>query len=331
MTTVNEEQSSAAALQLLDRGALLIVGGPGSGKTQTMAHRCAQLVERGVAPDRIMVLTFTRAAAASMHRRVRLMVGPAADDILTGTFHSVAHLVFQTYEPEREYTLMDDKTSDLLMERAAQTCFPGMAKYGFSSLLDSVRRQMQQPPLAVLEQQVADVYGALKREGAYWGFDDLLREWLAYLRSPSSAAFREQIQYVLIDEVQDLDEVQYSLIDEMYRSCIGLTAIGDDAQSIYGFRGVSVQELQRFEERYHPARSVQLRRNYRNPPHIVEAARRVLERNQHQRQRQHQRSPQPGYQLPLVWLWLTCGQRARGSRSSPSASRASPIASFSPS
>ena len=111
----------------------------------------------------------------------------AADDILTGTFHSVAHLVFQTYEPEREYALMDDKTSDLLLERAAQQCFPGMAKYGFSSLLDSVRRQMQQPPLAALEQQVADAYVALKREGGYWGFDDLLREWLVYLRSPSSA------------------------------------------------------------------------------------------------------------------------------------------------
>ena len=289
---LNAEQEAAAACHLHDsRTSVLIVGGPGSGKTHTLVHRAARLL-RAADPARVLLLTFTRAAAAAMTERIeRLLPGGVAARVRSGTFHAVAHALLRGHAPP--YHIVDEEEKLLLLDQAVRHVFfdmeeqtQGAYRYSDQDRETTVRSMhgvfnalegAPRPPPSGLQGRVLQRYESFKARDGGWDFRDLLVGWRDYIRSPRwpRGAFR----HVLIDEVQDLNPLQLEILDALHADGAQLVAIGDDAQAIYGFRGSRVDAILDFERRYAPAAQRVLRRNYRNPPAAVALAQAVIAQN----------------------------------------------------
>ena len=271
---LNAEQEAAAACHLHDsRTSVLIVGGPGSGKTHTLVHRAARLL-RAADPARVLLLTFTRAAAAAMTERIeRLLPGGVAARVRSGTFHAVAHALLRGHAPA--YHIVDEEEKLLLLDQAVRHVFYDMEEqtqgaYRYSQEdRESTVRSMHgvfnalegapRPPPSGLQGRVLQKYDEFKHRDGGKDFRDLLVLFRDYIRSPQwpRGAFR----HVLIDEVQDLNPLQLEILDALHADGAQLVAIGDDAQAIYGFRGSRVDAILDFERRYAPAAQRVLRRN----------------------------------------------------------------------
>ena len=305
--TLNDEQEAGVELALDDvKTSVLLLGGPGSGKTHTLVHRGARLLARGVPSEHILLLTFTRAAAASMEARIRALAPHHA--ITCGTFHSVAHVQLQRSLPA--YHIVDELEKELLVTRAVEQALYDLdeangAPYATSTeQIDGLVRGMKEvflglegarkPPPSDLQQRVLARYEALKRAENGLDFHDLLLRWRDAIRhQESNAPF--PYRYVLVDEVQDLNLLQLEILQACHARGAQIVAIGDDAQAIYGFRGSQVEHaVLRFTERFAPARQHVLCRNYRNPPAVIELAEQLIAQN---RQRVH-RTTRPMQQPP---------------------------------
>ncbi|ABP56967.1 UvrD/REP helicase [Salinispora tropica CNB-440] len=227
-------------------GPLLIVAGPGTGKTRTLTHRIAYLcAELNVFPERCLAITFTRRAAEELRHRLDGLLGPVAEDVTVGTFHSVG---LQILRENREaaglpvdFRIADDA------DRAA------------------ARSEAGDDP---------DTYLALLRKQDLIDLDELLTLPLALLRADRRLAdsYRDRWQWIFVDEYQDVDEVQYELLRLLSPADGNLCAIGDPDQAIYSFRGADVRYFLRFSQDFTDARLVRLNRNYRSSAPILAAA-----------------------------------------------------------
>jgi DNA helicase-2/ATP-dependent DNA helicase PcrA len=281
-------------------GPLLVVAGAGSGKTATLASRVARLVERGVPPDRILLLTFTRRAAREMLSRARRMHGAARlERVWGGTFHSVGNRLLRLHGRAiglpASFTVLDrSDTADLMdLVRAELGLGGGERRFPrketladiYSRVVDAVR------PLAdVLERDfpwcrdeadgiagVFEGYTTRKRAAECLDFDDLLVWWRALLRSePTRTIVAERFDHVLVDEYQDTNALQADILAALKPDGDGLMVVGDDAQAIYGFRAATVRNILEFPDRFPGTTTVRLERNYRSTRPILDLSNAVI-------------------------------------------------------
>ncbi len=268
-----------AAAEIVD-GPLLIVAGPGTGKTRTLTHRIAHLVaERGAAPENCLAVTFSRRAAAEMEERLAILLPGVAGRVLVATFHGLGltmlreRVVEAGLAPEFRVATPPERT-EIVRELF------GLTAPKAERLLEEIGRfrcrRAVDPDLEIFPElagRTAIYEQALDRR-ALVDFDDLLLRPVALLRERPdlAAAYRERFRWISIDEYQDVDPLQYALIRLLAPPDANLCAIGDPDQSIYGFRGADVGFFLRFRDDWPAARVVHLSRNYRSSRTVVEAA-----------------------------------------------------------
>jgi DNA helicase II / ATP-dependent DNA helicase PcrA len=265
---LDPEQRAAAGI--VD-GPLLIVAGPGTGKTRTLTHRLAHLIlERGVAPERCLAVTFSRRAAAELEERLAVLLPETASRLLVTTFHGLGLTLLR--EQAREVGLdrgfrVATPEERIEIVREAFEISPSRAE----RLLEEISRSRRGDPSP--SDQAAAYVEALERRNLV-DFDDLLLRPLRLLqeRPDLVAHYQERFRWISIDEYQDIDPLQYALIRLLAPPGANLCAIGDPDQSIYGFRGADVGFFLRFQQDYPGARVVHLTRNYRSTRTLVEAA-----------------------------------------------------------
>ena len=276
-----------AATEALD-GPLLIVAGPGTGKTRTLIHRLVRILERRASPEQCLAVTFSRRAAVEMRERLAALLPLAAGRVLVTTFHGLGLTLLR--EQAEAAGLPPDFRVALPSERAeiAGALF-GLTAQKAERLLEKIatlrrlRADLGDDPLAEddlpsgLTSQAAAYEEALASRGLV-DFDALLLKPLALFaaRPDLAARYRDRFRWISIDEYQDIDPLQYALVRHLAPPGANLCAIGDPDQSIYRFRGADVGFFLRFRQDYPGARLVQLTRNYRASKVLVEAARQAI-------------------------------------------------------
>jgi DNA helicase-2/ATP-dependent DNA helicase PcrA len=274
LSALDPDQRAAAEVPC---GPLLIVAGPGTGKTRTVTHRIAHLVlERQVPPSECLAITFTRRAAEEVTERLHALVGAHADEITVATFHSFGLGLLRDYH-ERLGLAPDFRIADAADQHKVLTGVVGDERSArrMSAELSRARRVDNADP------EVADVlqrYTAVLRADNMIDFDDLVVLPVRLLESDADVleACRQRYRWITVDEYQDVDEQQYRLLRLLAPAQANLTAIGDPDQAIYAFRGADVGFFLRFEQDYPQAPVVRLNRNYRSGRHILAGAVRAI-------------------------------------------------------
>ena len=292
-------------------GHLLIVAGAGTGKTTTLASRLAALVERGAAPERILLLTFSRRAASELLRRAEALAGhDVARRVWGGTFHAVGNRVLRRHGRllglDPDFTVLDQADaayllalvrSELHAHDGEQASDRRRAKKDTMAAILSRVINTATPLSKVLhhtfpwcaEQQVElkatfEAYTARKRSTLVLDYDDLLLCWSALVRSPVAAPLLDQFDHVLIDEYQDTNALQAEIVAAMAGGGATITAVGDDAQAIYGFRNATPRNILDFPERF-GAHIVVLDRNHRSTPAILATTNAVIAEAEHRHEK----------------------------------------------
>jgi len=276
-------------------GALLILAGPGAGKTAVLTHRVAALIERGVAPEQILLLTFTQKAAREMGLRVRELVGPGADAIWSGTFHAIALRILREFAPRLGYgphfgVLTPGAAKDVFSAAIEENLGP-YAQYlpPHQQLLDvlsymtnanvdlrtawTARSRDPLPDTETVEVALS-AYALGKLAHNVMDYDDLLANlYVLLLEHPDvRSGLAHRFRHVLVDEYQDTNPVQAALASLLAEHHQSITAVGDDNQSIYGFRGADIGNIIGFPQRFPEAQVLTLTRNYRATPQLVAVA-----------------------------------------------------------
>lgn len=283
---------------------LLIVAGAGTGKTTTLARRVAWLIHRGVDPGRVLLLTFTRRAAAEMIRRADGLLAAAgsvnaAKAIWGGTFHAVAVRLLRRHGPQiglpADFTIIDRSDADDLFGslRADLGYAEAGSRFPAGSLCTDVYSRVVNSQQS-LEDVLRDVYPALqphvvelkalfrayttrKEREHLLDYDDLLLFWEAVLADAATAeAVRGRFAHVLVDEYQDTNRLQAAILRRLCPDGTGLTVVGDDAQAIYAFRAATVRNILDFPQEYPQAETITLVENYRSTQPILDVANAVI-------------------------------------------------------
>ncbi len=304
-------------------GPLLVIAGAGSGKTHTLTYRVAHLVERGVDPEKILLLTFTNKASRAMVDRVSGILGDGVKKIWGGTFHSIANRILrrdgELLGYPRDYTILDGEDASTLMKACmAEADVDTSKRLPKARVLVSIHSACinTQRPLhdTVLErypyfvEQIEDIrkilelYRDRKFEMAVMDFDDLLLNWKRILtQHPERLKYwAQKFEHVLVDEYQDTNHLQGELVDLLASEHGNVMVVGDDCQSIYAFRGADYRNILEFPDRYEGCKQYRLEINYRSTPEILDLANRSIANNVHQFQKTLQSSRPEGPQPALV-------------------------------
>ncbi len=287
-------------------GPMLVLAGAGTGKTRTLVYRVCRLIEDGVPPGRILLLTFTNKAAREMLDRVGELVERGASRVMGGTFHSAGHRILRRYADRLGYTtrfsILDREDAAEVMGAALADVLPDVPKQRFPrppllvdlySLVINTGRELADVLEDRAPQHLASLdaitgvfrrYLERKRERNLMDFDDLLLNWLLLLtRHPDvRRELQNRFEHVLVDEYQDTNRLQADIVDAMLGPARNLMVVGDDAQSIYGFRGADFENILGFPERHPDCTVFRLETNYRSTPEILAAANAAIARNERQ-------------------------------------------------
>lgn len=328
---LNEQQLEVV---LAGDGPILVIAGAGSGKTRTLTYRVARLLESGVPPSQILLLTFTNKAAREMLRRVEQLVAPLERRVVGGTFHHVGYLVLRRAAPlvgyAPNFTILDrEDARDLLDDLAGQVRavdeyrrFPKgdvlleILSYARNASLPLERVIAERhPAFAEIQDLIAQTcrrYAARKRELNLMDFDDLLAFWHeAISRSEEELELeRRQWRYILVDEYQDTNRLQSEIVERIAGEAGNLMVVGDDSQSIYSFRGARFENILEFPERHPSARVFRLEVNYRSTPEILALANSSIRHNRRQFEKTL-RAVRPSGVLPEVVSAGDAGEQAR--------------------
>ena len=314
---LNDEQR---AVVTRGDGPALVIAGAGSGKTRTITWRVAWLIEQGVPPSSILLMTFTNKAAREMLSRVDGLLGGNAvsQRVMGGTFHHVGNMLLRRHADEigfaKSFSILDPEDRNDLLQSVVGECsaqwkdrpefagkdalterrFPQASVIG-SLISDAINRQKnfsevlreQQPffePISALVQEVAVAFAKRKRERQLMDFDDLLLHWKTLLETNESvrSQMRDRFRHVLVDEYQDTNKLQADIIDAIGAPSGNVMVVGDDCQSIYSFRGAHFANIMEFPTRYPGCSEHRLETNYRSTPEILALANRVIEANANQ-------------------------------------------------
>ena len=300
---LNDIQKQAAEQK---EGPILIIAGAGSGKTRTLTYRIAYLLEHGVSPYSIMALTFTNKAAKEMQERITQLVGIKAKSILMGTFHSIFSRILRIDGERigytRNYTIYDDDDSKKLIGTIIKEMNLNDKQYRKDRVLKRISRakcalfapeDYEKNPQSRLEDeqgQIGDTYKIYAlyqrrlKQAMAMDFDDILFNMNVLLRDCKDVLekYQHRFQYILVDEYQDTNFAQYLIVKKLADYYRNICVVGDDAQSIYSFRGASIENILSFKKNYPDASVYKLEQNYRSTKNIINAANSVIQKNEHQ-------------------------------------------------
>jgi DNA helicase II / ATP-dependent DNA helicase PcrA len=297
---LNEQQLAAVSAP---PGPALVIAGAGSGKTRTLTFRVAYLLEQGVPPEKILLLTFTNKAAREMMRRVNDILGQDLSTLWGGTFHSIGNRILRKHAPRlglrSDFTILDrEDTKDLIKAAiddakidVTKTRFPKPEVVGdiismslnISKSIPETIREFYRAHDEVAEQidRIASAYSARKLAANVVDFDDLLSLWLKLLRDDAEIRelYQRRFQFVMVDEYQDTNSLQGEIIDLLSARHKNVMVVGDDSQSIYSWRGANFLNIIDFPKRYPGARMFKIEMNYRSTPEILDVANAAISLN----------------------------------------------------
>src|SRR6266496_3172752 len=297
---LNEQQLAAVTAP---PGPLLVIAGAGSGKTRTLTYRVAYLLENGIDPRNILLLTFTNKAAREMLVRVTNLLPVDASGLWGGTFHSVGNRILRRHGTALGYssgfTIMDREDQKDLINAVVASAgidpkeirFPkGDVLAEIFSFVVNTETLLEEllaekfPYFLPLLNKIKDVqarYDKKKKATNSMDFDDLLEKTLSMLQQHQSIAafYRRQFQFILVDEYQDTNKIQADLVDALALDHKNVMVVGDDAQSIYSWRGANFQNILEFPKRYPDAQVFKIEMNYRSVPEILEVANAAIAAN----------------------------------------------------
>jgi len=300
---LNPEQRKAVECT---EGPVMIIAGAGSGKTRVLTFRIAHLLQKGVDPFNVLALTFTNKAAREMRDRIETMVGAEARNLWMGTFHSVFAKILR-FEADKigypkNFTIYDTDDSKSLLKAiireegvdetlykpnlvfgrisSAKNNLLGPAAYKLNDELMAMDQSTGRPKI----QQIYEKYASRCFRAGAMDFDDLLYKTHELLISHPDVLnkFQHRFQYLLVDEYQDTNYAQYKIVKMLAAASRNIAVVGDDAQSIYAFRGANIQNILSFEKDYPELNTFRLEQNYRSTQTIVSAASSVIAKNIHQ-------------------------------------------------
>ena len=291
---LNEQQRKAA--QAID-GPVMVLAGAGSGKTKTLTERAAYLIEQGVWPSHILCITFTNKAAAEMRQRIDASVGEDARRMWIHTFHGMCARILRKEGSHlgytKDFTIYDSTDAQRLMKRCLQELDMDEKYYPPRAVLDAVSRAKNHYADAgdyfaqssdVYRKRIYEVYllyERLQRENNAMDFDNLLLKTIAlFEKFPEvKAQYAMRFEYIMVDEYQDTNQAQYRLIRHLASAHKNLCVVGDDDQSIYGWRGADIRNILNFEKDFPGAQVIRLEQNYRSYSRILDAANAVISHN----------------------------------------------------
>jgi len=302
-TDLNEEQ-----FEIVNniQGPMLVIAGAGSGKTRTIVYSVAKLLVSGVKPSEIMLVTFTNKAAKEMFKRVETLLGKKPKGIWAGTFHSIASRFLRMYAEtlglKPNFTILDETDAKGLMKLAIDKAdakdleerFPTSAvakailsfsincNKTISEVIQWKYNHFDSDAVIAKLRDVLKIYSTKKAENSLVDFDDLLVFWNRLLNERFVAKLiAKKIKYVLVDEYQDTnyiqDEIIYKIVQQNPEH--NVMAVGDDAQSIYAFRGANFQNILNFEKKYKDCKRYAITYNYRSVPEILDLANKSIKHN----------------------------------------------------
>lgn len=287
---LNDQQLEAVTA---GKGASLVIAGAGSGKTRTLTYRVAWLIDQGVSPENILLLTFTNKAAKEMIERVRSLVHVNLDTLWGGTFHSIANRILRRHAAELGYTpsfsIMDSDDSKTLLKNVLKSLGLSDKEKRFPkaevllSILSLAVNTGRWPEKVIDDnypylaqhmddiKEVFDLYAKRKFEANAMDFDDLLTKVVELLQKDEylRSLYGRRFQHILVDEYQDTNELQSRFIDLLAIEHGNLMVVGDDAQSIYSWRGADMEHILNFHVKYPEARTFKIETNYRSVPEIL--------------------------------------------------------------
>lgn len=324
---LNEQQLAAVTAP---PGPSLVIAGAGSGKTRTLTYRVAYLLEQGIPPDRILLLTFTNKAAKEMMRRVADLLGQELASLWGGTFHSIGNRILRQHATvlgyQRDFTILDREDAKHLVNTCIAeseidvkaTRFP---KAEVLAEVFSLAVNTHKPIQEVLDEQyghftnlasqIAELqkrYAERKRVSNAMDFDDLLVLWLRLLQEQADVRehYQRRFQFILVDEYQDTNRLQSDLIDLLAARHHNVMVVGDDAQSIYAWRGANFLNILQFPKRYAGAKVYKIETNYRSTPEILKVANAAIAANRNQFAKELSPARKAGVRPALV----ACGDAA---------------------
>ncbi|MFA5832704.1 MAG: UvrD-helicase domain-containing protein [Bacteroidota bacterium] len=297
---LNPVQRDAASVI---NGPVMIVAGAGSGKTRVLTYRIAHLLESGVPPYEILALTFTNKAAKEMKERIERLIGHQAHQVWAGTFHSIfARILRQECEPlgySRSFTIYDTDDSLGVIKNIMNGMNISQQQFNpraVMSRISGAKNQMITPKeyedfaKEFFEAKVAEIYPEYVQKlhkNNSMDFDDLLLKPIELFKKHERVLekYQYRFKYLLVDEYQDTNRAQYTLINLIAQKFKNICVVGDDAQSIYAFRGADIKNILDFERDYPAAKVFRLEQNYRSTKTILSAADSVIKNNRNQIQK----------------------------------------------
>lgn len=296
-----EEDLNEAQLEAVKSkdGPILVIAGAGSGKTKTLTYRVARLIEDGIKPENILLLTFTKKAAAEMLSRATIVLDNRCEKVAGGTFHSFANIILRKYSKllglKNNFTIMDRADCEDVINHILGQLFPKKEKRfpKKSTLLDIYSKSINKvtptkqiiadefPQFVHCEDKIIEVhkaYVAYKRENSVLDYDDLLLYIKLLLENNDGLRKRlsNEYKYIMVDEYQDTNTLQADVIKLLASEHNNIMAVGDDAQSIYSFRGANFRNILDFPKLFENTKIIKLEQNYRSTQNILKLTNEII-------------------------------------------------------
>lgn len=296
-----EEDLNEAQLEAVKSkdGPILVIAGAGTGKTKTLTYRVARLIEDGIKPENILLLTFTKKAAAEMLSRATIVLDNRCEKVAGGTFHSFANIILRKYSKllglKNNFTIMDRADCEDVINHIVGQLFPKKEKRfpKKSTLLDIYSKSINKvtptkqiiadefPQFAHCEDKIIEVhkaYVAYKRENSVLDYDDLLLYIKLLLENNDGLRKRlsNEYKYIMVDEYQDTNTLQADVIRLLASEHNNIMAVGDDAQSIYSFRGANYRNILDFPRLFENTKIIKLEQNYRSTQNILKLTNEII-------------------------------------------------------
>ena len=296
---------------------LLVLAGAGSGKTRVLVHRIAWLIDaEGLSPYSILAVTFTNKAAGEMRSRIEAMIQAPAAGMWVGTFHGLAHRLLRSHWQEaglpQGFQILDSQDQLRLVKRAMQSLEldeakwpPKQMQWFINGCKDEGRRpqhiEHRNDPYVQKQLEIYAAYEALCQRAGLVDFAELLlRSHELWLQYPALLEhYRQRFHHILVDEFQDTNAIQYAWLRMLAGDAANITVVGDDDQSIYGWRGARVENILSYQKDFKGARVVRLEQNYRSTANILNAANAVISNNSGRMGKQLWTEDQDGERIQL--------------------------------